>query len=505
MPLSTALPASTTTPLRILDKIAPATDPKWYFPPLPEQSRKPEVARSSSVTAYANSPTSRCRTIQQEPTPSVQAKVDLQQTTIPVAAVVGPEGQTSDDGSKRVLRRFNPKVEIKSQRRHRSSNYIFTEEDDIQIAKLKVLHGRSWAEIRDSEQKWMTWPLQTFQQRWHKRLKGRNLHLQECTASRDTRNGPGYSRQETVTLPAHQLPTPSVSEQEDGQASVFDASTGTIENIMSSSTHFDDDERDLLSLAGEEIDDAQSAFDNVENETFFPGADEMVLPSVELTGFIDDDTLQQGPLEGSPTGDAAATPVRIKKEPPYSSPSKKQKPTQKPISYQAMPDSYTEAEGNDTGSAPPRRQEQSSFLCDICKATFQNVANLDQHRTNVHTSPRQLRPKSASLDLIGDDDELQTSTPTTAHIKGEFSTPPPTGFLVSTPLGQMRSYADLPPSGVQSASGLSRRAYLKQVKQSWAKRSSPAPKTIPKRKTFHTIPRKRAWAGDAESEDELGL
>lgn len=325
--------------------------------------------------------------------------------------------------------------------------------------------------------------------------------MKEAPTLHVTQTNPRESPDRTVNLPPVQLPTPSGSEPEDSQASVIDASTDALENTTSSSTHFDDDDAELLSLAGEEEDDVQPEFVDAEEELFVLESDETIIPSVEITEFVNEDTLQQGLLEGSPMEEATTTPVKIKKEPQYSSPSKKQRRTRIPVLYQAMPDSDTEADLNDTGSAPPLPHQQSTYLCDICKATFQDANKLALHRRNLHTARKQARPMSASLDLAGDDDELQAATPKMSHIKREPSTPQ-LSFLFSTPLVKSRSHADLQSSGVNSASDLSRRAYHKAVKQAWAKRSTPAPKTVTKRKSFHNVPRKRAWV---ESEDELGL
>jgi hypothetical protein len=503
LPFPNALPFSTTTPIISLDKVPPATDPKWYFPPLPEKSREPEVAHSSPIVKPASSPTQRAGNKQYEPQLDTPTRDITEEDGFSIAGVNPREGtRTTAKSKKTTVLRTKPRVEIPSKGRPSPlAKYIFTQEDDIHIAKLKMLQNLTWAEVRNSQQKWASWPIWAFSQRWSKRLKGKNLHLKEATTLFITQTSPRDSQDGTVKFPPVQLPTPSGSEPEDRQTSVIDASTDTLENVTSSSTHFDDDDAELLSLGGVEEDDAEPEFVDAGGEPFVLDPDEMIMPSVEITEFVNEDALQQGLLEGSPMEDATTTPVKIKQEPQYSSPPKKQKRTQIPITYQPMPDSDTEADLDDTGSAPPRPQEQSTFLCDICTATFQNMDQLDQHRTNLHTARKQPRPKSASLDLVGDHDELQASTPKTPHIKREPSTPP-LSFLLSTPLAKSRSHADLRSPGVKSASGLSRWAYHKQVKQAWAKKSTPAPKTVTKRRSFHSVPKKRAWV---ESEDELGL
>jgi hypothetical protein len=462
------------------DKVAPARDPKWFFPPLSKELQEPQESPSSPTATLTNR-----ASLQSEAKPgpylhetrevetNAKPDADQQQDPVLVAAVV-----QAGSKSKRATRRTSPRVEIQCQPARRT-RYIFTEEDDICIAKGRKLHGHSWVQIRDSREKWVNWPLKTFQRRWTKHLIEKDLHLKDLSYSREI-SGDG-----TAALLTHHLPTPSSSEQEDNTP-VADVATSTNENIMSSSAHFDADECDLLSLPGADLNEEQHSFEDEEEETFFPDADETILPSVELTAFIDEDTLQQGLLEGSPMeGMDIETTQTIKVEASFPSPTNKRKQTRTALAEQALLSSDTDAEDCEHISS---------------KADLQQ----DQRQDSQHSIHDERRSPSASIDLVGDD-ELQAPAPTTPYIKREFSTPPPTGFLFSTPVAQSRSHPEISSSAVKSASGLSRKAYLKQIKQSWTKRSTPAPKTVSKRRSFQTVPMKRAWVDDDESADELGL
>jgi hypothetical protein len=495
-----------TTPITNSDKIAPATDPKWFFPPLPVEPHKSDVARSSPIPPPGHSsPVRRVMaqeaTIQNEPEETeVEEDGSVGQTTISVTALLQSE-ERADTTPAKPLRRTSPRVEIQRKRMSRTSIYPFTEEDDIYIANQKMSHTRTWADIKDSREEWKGWPLFVFQNRWSKRLR-KNLHLQgQSTES--------HSGNLATTSAPHHLPTPSSLGNSDSQERSDPEVRDQVETVKSSSVHFDEDERDLLSLAGADMDEEELPIGLGGDEAFFPDTDETVLPSIELTDYVDESDLQQDLLDGSPTEEASLTVTKsiphVKVEPGFSSPTNMRKRKQTTISYQAVSNSDTEVDGDEAVIPETPSQEQQAFTCHICSATFRNIGNLQRHQKNprsTHSKPRLL---SASLDLVGED-ELQAPdpAPTTPRIKREFSTPPPTSFLFSTPAAQTLR-AEVSSSGMKSAPGLSRRAYLKQIKQSWTKKSTPAPKTVTKRRSFHVVPAKRAWAGDADSEDELGI
>ncbi|KAH7076479.1 hypothetical protein BKA63DRAFT_510167 [Paraphoma chrysanthemicola] len=492
------------------DKITPAKDPKWFFPPLSVEPRNSAVAQSSPKAPP-----------EAQPAPSMPATDDLieangvheqgakeisQDTTISVEAMRRPDERRASRSSG-YTRRSSPRVEVQHKPRRRPK-YHFTEEDDIHLSKQKVVLNRSWTEIRASVESWRSWPLNTFRQRWLNHLEGRNLHLKALSISQAVQRDRQSSGESDAELPSNHLPTPSSLGHTDGSEPIDNVQRLSKDNMPSSSTHFDDDELELLSLAGADSDGEQLPAVLDEDEPFFPSADEMILPSVETTDFVDEDALQQGLLDDSPMRDitpvvATGTSIEIKLETELSSPTGKRIRAPRPIAFQALADSETEDTEVEHGGPASSHKGHASHVCSICGAVYKTAKNLQRHQANPSSAHDKLRPRSNSIDVVGND-ELQASESTTPRIKREFSTPPPISFLFSTPAPQSRKRADLPSSGIKSASGISRKEYLKQVKQSWTKKSTPGSKGLAKRKSFHTLPRKQIWSGDV-SDDELGV
>ncbi|KAH7069236.1 hypothetical protein FB567DRAFT_456894 [Paraphoma chrysanthemicola] len=498
------------------DKITPAKDPKWFFPPLSVGPKGSAVAQSSHRAPP-----------QAQPAPSLAAADDLidangvegeklpheqdvqeisQDTTISVEAMRRPDERRVSRSSG-YTRKSSPRVEVRHKPRRRQ-RYHFTEEDDIHLSHQRVVLDRSWTEIRASVESWKSWPLNTFRQRWLNHLEGRDLHLKALSSSQAVQCDRQSSGESDAELPSNHLPTPSSLGHADGSEPLEDVQRLTTNNMPSSSTHFDDDELDLLSLAGADSDGEQLPAVVNEDEPFFPSVDEMILPSVEMTDFVDEDALQQGLLDDSPLRDvtpvvAKGTSIEIKIETELSSPTNKRIRTPRPMTFQALADSETEDTEVEHGGPASSQKGHPSHVCSVCGAVYKTAKNLQRHQANPSSSHDKLRRRSNSIDVVGND-ELQASESTTPRIKREFSTPPPISFLFSTPVPQSRKLADLPSSGVKSASGLSRKEYLKQVKQSWTKKSTPGSKGLAKRKSFHTLPRKQVRAVDA-SDDELGV
>ncbi|KAH8732924.1 hypothetical protein GQ44DRAFT_696672 [Phaeosphaeriaceae sp. PMI808] len=492
--------AHPTTPVINSDKVAPATDPKWFFPPLSDELENPGATQSSPIPV-AHAQFSRPKAIEAaivdqpeggESQHTEMVNDALQQNTVPVAALITSVERVEIKSIKGRCRK-SPRVEIQRKSIGRASKHQFSEEDDIYISKQKMLYGRSWAEIKGSKEEWEKWPMIAFHNRWSQQLKGKKLHLKDTSPWQKTRSDSQTSEADIAASTSHHLPTPSSLDHDESSTMAADATEDVAENIISSSAHFDDDERELLSLAGTDLDEERSVVGIEEDETFFPHADEVILPSVELPGFVDEDMLQQGLLEDSPTDEnpdaiETLTTVRIKKE-SMLSPSTKRKWKQDTILYETMAKSDTEADDVEN---------------DGCNIGFQNEEDMQEHRLNSQSSHERPRTRSASIDLIGHD-ELQAPMESTAHIKREFSTPPPTSFLFSTPAPQLRSDALPSSSSLGSASRLGRKAYLKQVKQSWTKKSTMTPKESSKMGNIRIIPRKRAWVDDEESGDELAM
>lgn len=507
-----------TTPLVHNDTIAPATDPKWFFPPLSAELKSSEIAQSSPVPPTQPQPpleldnmeaTGPVNAVQEQETQLANNVGEMaQNTTISCAVMRRPEERSIPNTNNQ--RRSSPRVEVQV-KRGRSRNepkYQFTQEDDVYISRQKVLQHRSWLKIKNSKEKWKRWPVSAFHHRWSSHLKGQNLHLKAPSTPQAVQGVRQSSKGSSYGFPSNHLPTPSSLEHTESSELVEDPRPESKDIFPSSGPHFDDDELELLSIAGGVSDGEQLLTGADEDGPYFPKADEVILPSVELTEFIDEYTLQQGLLDDSPTRDVTPTVgtitlASLKTEMQVSSPMSNQIHVAQPIAYEAVADSEVEDDEVETIGYGSSARRKASYVCNICGTVYQNAKNLQRHQANPRSTHDKWRPKSTSIDLVGDD-ELQASASTSPPMKREFSTPPPTSLLFSTPVPHPRLHPNVPSSGVKSASGLSRKAYLKQIKQSWTKKSTPGPKGLAKRKSFHTLPRKQAWAGDA-SDDELGM
>lgn len=500
------------TPVINNDNITPASDPKWFFPALPEEAFQRQATlpttRPASSQPVLQVEQSAART--QEPMLSGgEGQEGITSTeeepSFPVTAIIQSEHQANSP-ERRSTRRSSPRVEIQRKPPSHTAKYEFTEQDDVYIAKQKMLRKKTWAEIKNGKVSWRDLPVWVIQHRWSKQLKAKNLHLRDSTLLQPEHNHIVLAEDEIAHSPAHHLPTPSSLGQEDTSEEVDDQGQDLNAHVKSSSAHFDDDERDLLSLAGADLEEEQlpDSVEKEEEEAYFPTDDEMVLPSVESNECIDEDTLQQDLLDDSPLPEVPRQPTpNIKAESAASLPTRKRKHTQPLKAHQVAPASAAELANNDNQDlAVPEPPAHPPLTCPICHQTYKTPKTLHRHQANSRSTHAHLRPqsRSPSIDLVGAD-ELQSAAPTTPHIKREVSTPPATSFLFSTPAPAPVPRRD----GVNSsgAKGTSRKAYLQKVKQSWARGGTPSAKTVYKRRSFHTLPKKRVWGG--ESEDDLGM
>ncbi|KAF2847867.1 hypothetical protein T440DRAFT_470678 [Plenodomus tracheiphilus IPT5] len=463
------LPPIHITPSLRDDTVAPATDPKWFFPALPMESPNTEVTPSTSFPdpGIVKKSDVTNREVNETTFPAIPTKLSELQQLGHGPPVAHRQESSSDIVPRMTPSRRIPRVEIQ-RRRGSTSKYHFSKDDDMHISK-KVLESYSWAEIRDSQAKWRTWPLTVFQDRWNSRLKQQNLHLQTATKKIMQDNS-----EDLFDLP-HHLPTPSSSRHEDRiDGSAEPINTHDAGLITSSIGHYDDDELELLSIAGDEDPELPEVGDEDELQQ------DIILPSIEAPlELVEEDTIQQALLRKSATIEPPSTVEREKK--PAIKTAKKRR-----LSldlHRGIPESKADAE-------------------DLPGHTTTDIT------THYHTATphkRQKSRRSTSIDLVGDEDELLA--PVTPRIKRESSTPLPISFLCSTPAPKPR--ADLLLSESQSTPKISQKAFRKQVKQSWSKMGTPRPKsagkTLVKRKSFPMLGRKRAWDGGGESEDELAM
>ncbi|KAH7399422.1 hypothetical protein BKA66DRAFT_508343 [Pyrenochaeta sp. MPI-SDFR-AT-0127] len=527
LPFATAQPMST-TPASAGDKIVPATDPKWFFPPLSSESRKPQAGQSHPTAAATdnlapeNTSTGGIGNIVfQQESDKTEINIAAELSQSPGFAETTPtqsKRRSCRHSASRPQRKASPRVEVQRNLVHSRRRFHFTKEDDIYISKRKQLDQLTWLDIQKSQEKWSDWPLRVFQRRWNSHLKGKRLHLANTTTT--SPNPPnnvsqtkpkkvhGQNRSEPrSSSQLHHFPTPSSLEHGDNQRGSNHSQQQHTNEVLPSSSHFDDDEIDLLSLAGAETDEEPLPIGSDE-QSLRTSSEDIVLPSIEMTEFVDEGTLQQGLLEDLST--RGSIDVNVKIEPLLSSPTNRLKRRTKPHTSRTVPDSENEdAEGLDSelevAAVSSTIKAKNSFVCTVCQESFVTARNLALHHHNpLDTLDKSLQQQCGCDDLEGDNEVQALITP---YIKRELSKSPPAAFAFSTAALQtprtVPHHSGIHSSSSKSTSKLDRKTFLKQVKQSWTRKSSPGSKTLPKRRSFHTVPMKRAWVGDAQSEDEL--
>jgi len=488
------------TPITTDDKVAPATDPKWFFPPLSAQPRQCPVAQSSPLPSYTTAPTAK----ETGPQHSHTILRDVPDGK-PCASI----RTRPDESSPTRPRRTSPRVEIQRRIPRTARIYSFTHEDDVYISMRKAIDGVSWAVIKDGQQKWKEWPMSAFHNRWNV-IKNQNLHLLEPAAAPTSDRVVGedqVSKEQNpaVSKPPHHLPTPSSSEHEDYHQSLVVRSTEDgVQNLRSSSTHFNDDDRDLLSLAGDDSDEDQLPMNHDDDDTIVDVSEDVILPSIETRDLVDEDILQNDLLAELPTHDTIATPVRessciaIKVEPAFSSPTTLRTRKHATPLAEVIPDLQTDL----VLPSPHNIENKSPGI-----AKPDAVQTLKEQNTHV-TSNR----KSPSLDLIGTttEDELLPSppNPTTPSLNRahEPATPRTAVPFTTYQTPKIRNADGSSDKGSKSTSKADRKAFHKRIKREWTRKGTPAKDSTAKKRSLGGLEvRKRRWVDvDGEgSEDEL--
>jgi hypothetical protein len=161
-----------------VDKVVPATNPKWYFPPLPEKQFAPRAVLSSPIPA---SDTVRKR---KRPFAGNTRKGPIKRkatnNTLKIAPIaapkrsIGPESaQVEMDPSNAVVSQPDTRSQLPNINGRSNSIYVFSREDDAYIIEQKKHKDRSWSDIKDGQPAWKYWPLSAIQNRYLNHLKGR--------------------------------------------------------------------------------------------------------------------------------------------------------------------------------------------------------------------------------------------------------------------------------------------------------------------------------------------
>lgn len=483
---------------------APGSDPKWYFPPLPEPSNLSTSSQSSPLPGMA--PAQRMSDVH---TPLARQVLPL---SMQIASpwIHGSPNPRKDNGD------LAPGIDYLAVETQETTHttyssinrkYVFTEEDDGYIINQKEVHKKKWADIIASQEKWKDWPWYSVQQHYTRHLRDRNkepvaapqfdeastskpLQRAEFEPQRETDNDEildmvntvpsatptqrsrrkqNVNRSSSPTQRCH-LPTPRSLEHAKRRNSHNDASelTTVPRETTQAFLMFSDEDLELLSLASDgnpEDDGAEEVEDIAEPED---AQDDGIYPSVESCGLSEDEydlsqpavlprlePQQQPPLKSEPT------PIE---EIPRSSPISARKRRKAPPTQFAVDSDSEEASFAPTSHSPPKSRGIPA-----------NSAK------DFHSEP---------------------NLPTTPKIKQEFLTPGPSSFLAATP----KSAPQLgPPSSSPSkdTSKLSKPQYARQIRAQWAKQArSRTPQTLKHKRSLPAL-KKRKWQED--SEDELAL
>jgi hypothetical protein len=513
-----------TMPTTTGDKVAPPTDPKWFYPPLSAQPHSCPTAQSSPLPSHPVAPTD--KEAEEQHTDIIS--IDAGEERPPMTVYIRP-----DESSPTKPKRSSPRVGIQRRGPGPPTKYHFTREDDIYISKRKTIDGASWAVIWGGREKWKRWPISALRNRWTL-IKNQDLHLQGASVAptSDSANGGDHISTEevpAVSKPPHHLPTPISSEHEDCHQDLVVSMEENKQDRLSSISHYDDDELDLLSLAGSDPDEDHLPPGGDDTTAVVVASQDVILPSIETRDLIDEeDTMLEENLPSTPqtqdfvmtptrasvdllTQDTVMTPTRASsatvKTEPLSSPTTLVKRKRSPLFAEMTLDSQDNKDG---------AQEDSSNVTVASQEPAKPVStslHYPSKQQSTHTAL--VSSRDASLDLTGDDELLSPpADPTTPSLKRKhdaittpilFRTPKPRDVDGSSETGTTKS-----------TSKAHRKSFLKQVKREWTRKGTPAKENTTGQSAGRRSlggalgnldARKRKWMddGDDGSEDELTI
>ncbi|KAL5435915.1 hypothetical protein PMIN06_010995 [Paraphaeosphaeria minitans] len=488
--------------------VAPASAPSLYRPPPPVVLDSPATSRSSPVPLQAERKKRRSFAVGVHIKPR---QGDSSREYVPLFLDNNTTQPTEEDANKpsahNELSNMNlptsksPLERSEKPRRRRSSKYVFTEEDDEYIIKSRVLHKRPLTEIVNSRSRWRNWNTNCISKRWCNTLREqvaemeRSGELASLRARMATEAESERPETQTQSSPvARHLPTPSSLGNDEAKQSDDEPELELPEHLNASGGHFDDDEKDLLSLYDEGPTCNVEADPLGDGEPYSDLGDAPEIPETPLN--LTQETSSQAVLQGTVTREATKDAASSTGAAP------KKDSTSKPATAASTPHASSFSSSSSSSKKPSPKPNPNPnpnptvHTCPLCRQTFPTAALLTTHTAHPH--PREIHigaappanaPSTPAIKREPTDDDadiLSTPTTTTSPLH-----PPTTTTTQPTP---------------KSTSKLSRAEY-NAVKRTWATPS--AGKRKRKRQSLHkadTTPRKRFWddAGDA-SEDELGV
>ncbi|KAF3051500.1 hypothetical protein E8E11_003034 [Didymella keratinophila] len=447
-----------------IDSLRPASDPKWYFPPISAaKDVQPSDVHISSppIAKEAQPQTEPCNEIsspivarRRSPKVRVQRRHSTAKTKQSSRV---PEPSVEKSQSSHLLPVSIPNDEIKEAspaetdtpsgkgRRGQSiRKYHFTVEDDVYISKRRELHNMSFKAIKDSKTKWLQWPLSAFYNHWKKCLKGKSLHLRDGLG---TASAVQHASQTPIEPEEHffssiEIPETSSAEHHLPTPSSLEHHSHTEKTAVPSSSHFDDDELELLSLADADLSRHSSQYVG----DAYPTPDDPY-PSIEgeefqdLRGEADFQRELQDELQDELEDDIQAD---LKVE---------DSPTPAAVQPKILPSTIPET--------------QESVLVVSTPSQKQPPNTRPESKSKPKSKPAPIsRSSSDDLDLIGSNDKPTASQ---VNIKQEPQSPLAMRILCSPPVPKTPWAA--PPSSAlmaKSTGQLGKKASNKEIKQLWA-------------------------------------
>lgn len=400
-------------------------------------------------------------------------------------------------------------------RRGFTKKKVFTAEDDQYIIESRVLHKRPWADIINSRPRWRSWNKSTFWKRWCNKLSHQAAEMERSgelallKARCDAKAGVTESTflnerpeaQPQSSPSARHLPTPSSLGHDEYSQPDDEPDLEKPEDLIASGGHFDDDEKDLLSLCGDRprCNAQADPLGGADTDSDLGDAREIPETPLNLTQETSSQVVLQSIVTREATADVASS--QTAKAPP------KEDGASEVVS--TMDTTHMLSSKKPSPKANPT--SSSHQICPLCRQTFPTAALLQAHITQPHpreihitarahtSSPLPVLPSTPLASATGQISIKHEPTDTDDVLSNLLSTPtsvphPPSSTGATTP---------------KSASKLPRAAY-NAVKRSWA-RGGRGATPVGKRKRqslgkAEMAPRKRFWDEVGEgSEDELGM
>ncbi|KAF2118376.1 hypothetical protein BDV96DRAFT_643627 [Lophiotrema nucula] len=509
------------------DSIRPGADPKWWFPPLPPRAPRSSLAYSSPIPA-GNSERKRRKSFDKpsRSSPSKRRAIQVVSVEIPAEQV---DARASDVQCV-VEREENVEISLPAvrvagesrQQKDRNAKYKLSPEEDLYLIEQREIHETPWSTIRQSREKWKSWPVHALMNRYTKRLKIRSqntaalpdLEADDVPVNQTPEIGPQQPEtaapEDVWQVPrspqvrptpratkvfSSQVPSPRERYEQLLTPTSLESPKVAHESPVTDdepvvTLDADDDFGALeLASASPEIPETQEPEAPDFASSSVPPED-AILPSVESDVHVSVDDV--GEDEQTDAVEACTEPSQLqsfaKPAPKRRGPGRPAKPKTKHQLPKLDDPAITSTEDDIDTSTPaqPKQREQQRL-----------------RRSSVSRSLI-LRPTPTPIDDTPDELE-QSLQPPTPEIKQEETTPPPFfTALLSTP----KSAPQLPLQNSSTAratprSDRQKRLYNNSVKAMWAKRGKTPARKMQSLKKAKSMQDVRSRLVDDWSEDDL--